>query len=185
MPVSLIPHGKNEKPDSYINIRVLLGEYKYLLPVAIIFSLLLIFYVVGSFWVGSLDTKIINLQNEKEILLNAAEDEQSNEVKQFAKRTRALQELLDTRSLSHSLFSEFEASIHLKTILTDFELDTDTGSLFFKGSVPNFEILGQQFVIWNERAQFVKSVDLKSFNKNSGGQIEFEVDLVVKRGYLE
>lgn len=185
MPVSLIPQGKNQKPDSYINIRMLLSEYRYLLPVAVIFLLLLIFYVGGIFWVESLEKQITNLQNEKVILLSAAEDEQSNEIKQFAKRTRALQNLLDVRSLSYNLFSELEASIHLNTILTDFKLDADTGSLVLRGSVPNFEILGQQFVIWNEHAQFVKGVDLKSFNKNSAGQVEFEVDLVVKRGYLE
>ena len=57
--------------------------------------------------------------------------------------------------------------------------------LILEGVVPNFEMLGQQFVIWNEKSEFVKTIDLRSFDKNNAGQIEFSATLIVKEGYLE
>ncbi|OGZ62828.1 MAG: hypothetical protein A3H51_01405 [Candidatus Spechtbacteria bacterium RIFCSPLOWO2_02_FULL_38_8] len=184
MPVSLIPYGKKRSSDA-INIKGIIREYRYMVPVFYIFIFLFILLIGSFIWKNILENKVVEMQGEKEILLELVENSRTKAVVGFARRVQNLDKIIDRRQLSSKLFSVFEASIHNNTFLTKFNLDTNTKVLLLEGVAPNFEILGQQFVIWNEKSDFIKAVDLRSFNKNSAGQIEFSASLVVKEGYLK
>lgn len=184
MAVSLIPYGKKRGASDNINVRAIIFKYKYLVPVTFVFLFLVTLYVGSEIWVINLENKVVDIQTQKTILVKVAEDTQTNEVKLFAQKTKALKSILENRELPSQLFSLFEASIHSSTVLDSFNLTTETQKLELSGVVPTFEILGQQFVIWNEESEFVKDVDLTSFKKSSTGTIDFDAFIIIKEGYL-
>jgi len=184
MAVSLIPYNKKQRGSDDINIRAVIFKYKYLVPVSFAFLFLVLLYVGSEIWVINLENKVADVQIQKTILVKVAEDTQTDEVKVFAQKTKALQNILKNRGLPSQLFSLFEASVHASAVLDGFNLTTETQKLELSGIVPTFEILGQQFVIWNEESEFVKDVGLTSFKKNSAGAIEFDAFIIIKEGYL-
>src|SRR3989338_2354375 len=177
MPVSLIPYGKKRQSDKVVDVRRILRDYKFITPVFLIFVFLLILFAGSIIWKNQLEKKVVNIQGEKDVLLELVENSRTKVVADFARRVQELDKIIDKRQLTSKLFSAFEASIHSNTVLEKFNIDTNTKVLILEGVVPNFEMLGQQFVIWNEKSEFVKTIDLRSFDKNNVGQIEFSATL--------
>ena len=185
MAISLIPHGRGQQTQEGINISRIMQKYKYLSPVLVVFVFFVFLYAGSELWIKSLEKRIVDLQGKKDVLLELAENTQTTEIKVFAKKTQVLKGILDARDFPSKLFPVFEASIHPNTVLEELNFVSGTRTAELKGVVPTFEILGQQFVIWHEKSEFVQSVDLTSFDKNTTGQIEFSAFLVIKDKYLE
>jgi len=185
MAFSPIPYGRKQPQDRGANIKIILKEHAYLVPIILVFAFLVVVYLGSFAWRKQLERQNLDIQTQKETILALSNTPSTRTVRSFARRVQNLEKIIDNRKLPSVLFSEFENSIHNNTLVRRFTLNANTSVLTLDGAVPNFEILGQQFVIWNERSDFVATVELKNFAKTSEGQIDFSADITIKDGYLK
>lgn len=177
MAISLIPDNQQfKKSYSQSFIQTFALGKGTVFEIAILILLIAIYF--GTlFWVSSIQNNIEEKKIQKEAILSLTRAEQVTETKIFASRVRALKIVVEEHIEASELLGEFDQSAHLAVVFTSFELDLENNTLAVEGLTANFEILGEQFMLWKKKSDFVHDVSLESFDKNNEGRIEFSAIL--------
>lgn len=188
MAISLIP-GKKEKKLGLgfkgLKLGISFRFHKGVIAGAVLLTLVLIFYLGSSVWVGQQQIKIEDIKEEKEMLFSSANSSEIAEVRLFARRIRALQDIIDDHVYTSNIFEEIEMSTHKNTSFTAFELNVEMATIKLSGISTSFDSLAEQFVLWNDESDYVRSVTLEDFEKNSNGLIEFDAILLVNKSFFK
>lgn len=173
---SLIPY-KKRKLTPIDKAKEFLVEHKDLAPSLVIILILFFAYGALAIWEARLSSELETIRENNEILISGSKVRQSNEVKDFALKTRLLGELMDSQRQSTDLFSEFEGSTHKQINISSFNLDTKKNTLSLVGSTQSLEALGQQLIIWSNDSLYINKATIESFARREGGIIDFSAEL--------
>lgn len=86
--------------------------------------------------------------------------------------------LLNSHKFVAAFFDGLEENIHPKIWLQEFKLNAEEDIADISGSVDNFEILGQQTLIF-EKWELVKSTSLTEVSVGQDGKINFDLRLIL------
>lgn len=82
--------------------------------------------------------------------------------------------LLSGHRLTANLFNRLEKNIHPRVWFSKFRLDLTAGTIDMTGTTDNFEVLGQQTLIF-EKQEFIKNINLSKATIGKDGKINFEL----------
>lgn len=181
MAISLIPDNKQfKKSYSQSFVQTFALGKGTVLGIAVLILLIAIYF--GTlFWVNSIQNNIEEKKTQKEAILSLSRASEVTETKIFASRVRALKTIVEEHTEASKLLEEFDQSTHSAVVLTSFELDLENDTLAVEGTTANFEVLGEQFMLWKNESDFVHDVSLESFKKNNEGRIEFSAVLFLTK----
>ena len=186
MATSLIPGKRKQfKPLSVARFDFSFQFSKGIIGGGLVLLLAIIAFGATTFWVYRIQGDISDVQNQREVLTVRSRTQDLSELKIFARRARAIEDVVENHNRFSQLFQELERNTHQRVTLLSFELVADKQSLELRGITSNFESLGEQFMIWRDGAGFVKSVQLNSFEKNSTGQIAFSATININESFVQ
>ena len=186
MTTSLIPGKRKEfKPISIARFSFSFRFTGGIIAGGLILLLTIVAFGSTALWVYRIQGEIGDIKNKKELLIESSLAQELSELKIFARRARAVEGVVVNHNRFSQLFEELERNTHKLVALLSFELVADQNSIQLRGTTPNFESLGEQFVIWRDDADFVKSVQLDSFEKNSTGQISFSATININESFAQ
>lgn len=120
----------------------------------------------------------IDSKNTKEI------QELEQKVKLTKKRVDDFGDIIEKHRINSQFFKELEETTHPLFFFSDIELGIDAGKVSLSGITNDFESLGQQILILEEK-EFIKNVQLVSADIAEGGRIGFTIDVSFDPNYFK
>lgn len=165
--VEIIPK-KEKKTPSLINILFYL-------------SLLLLIITIGGYF--ALDYLQKDLERERVNFEKRITEKETPErkvlekkIKEYQKRINDLSILLNAHQRSSSFFPFLEKLSHPKVFFSNLDLNLSNYEASLGGQTDNFQILGQQFLIFKTEKS-IKSVNLTKISIGEEGKVEFTFKL--------
>lgn len=186
MTTSLIPGKRKQfKPLSVARFNFSFRPTGGIIAGGLVLLLTVVVFGLTAFWVHRIQGEVSYVQNQREVLVEFSDAQELSELKIFARRARAVEGVVKNHNRFSQLFEELERNTHKSVALLSFGLTAEENIIHLKGITLNFESLGEQFVIWRDDADFVKSVQLDSFKKNSTGQISFSATININESFTQ
>lgn len=179
MPTSLIPGKKKDRRFTVTSFGSLAHLNKGIVVGAFFLVVVAVAYAGTMAWISVLQNEIDQVSGEKDTLLALTRVDEVSEIRSFARLIRALDSVIDNHVRLSHLFGAIEENAHERVVFTSFEFGTEKQKLEIAGSVPDFESLGEQFVLWRDDVSLVKDVELEQFEKSSEGIIFFRANLEI------
>ncbi|MEX0877649.1 MAG: hypothetical protein WDZ40_02155 [Candidatus Spechtbacterales bacterium] len=154
-------------------------------PALVVLGIVIGIYIGTSIWFNGLISEYDSLQAQKTSLENEIKRAQTPEFGSLVSRARALENVISNHVVSSKVFRPVEGSIHSQIFITSMELSVSDSVLSVSGNAPDFESLGEQFVIWKDESIMFKDVQLTSFSRDEDGIVVFSVDFDIKEDYLK
>src|SRR3989344_5041115 len=184
MAISLIPSGRKIQGPGKFTLSSIFASAGDFVPSIVVLIAVGVLYFGSILWARQLETEVQNLEVQKTEILAFSRADDVEKLKSFARKARALNQIVADHNISSKLFDPFEDSIHSSVIITSFSLDVASGKLDVQGITQSFETLGEQFVIWRNLTPYADSVVLSGFNRSSEGQVNFSATLNVEEEFL-
>lgn len=184
MAISLIPNKKKKG----VAVSTLTEAKSYIvdfLPALAVLGIVVAIYIGTSIWYSGLQAQYDEIETEKSSLLNITKNSQTPELQSFVSRARALKSVIDNHVFSSEVFKPFEESVHPQVIITSMELSVVNKKMSLQGKAPDFETLGEQFLIWKDESIVFNEVTLISFERGEEGVVEFGMEFDIKEDYLK
>lgn len=186
MAVSLIPGKRKEfNPLSVARFSFSFQSAKGIIAGGLVLLLTIVVFGLTVLWVYKIQGEMSDVQNQREVFAELSRAQELSEIKIFARRARAVKGVVENHNRFSQLFKELERNTHERVALLSFDLVADEKNIQLTGITPNFESLGEQFVIWRDDADFVRSVKLDTFEKNSTGQIFFSATININESFMQ
>ncbi|MEX0869840.1 MAG: hypothetical protein WDZ39_00195 [Candidatus Spechtbacterales bacterium] len=184
MSTSLIPDKKNKRSSGEF-VKLASSSLREFASSFGLLGIVVAVYFAISFWGSLLLGELEDIKEDKRSIVNSVSAQGDvMEFRDFAVFIHELQETIENQSRPSRLFGLFEDSMHERATISSFSFNMETSLLELGGATPSFEVLGQQILIWTERSEFVESIELGSFGKNSEGGIDFQVTIEVGEDYF-
>ena len=184
MAISLIPSGRKIQGPGKFTLSNIFASAGDFVPSVVVLIAVAVLYFGVVFWAGQLETEVQNIEVQKTEILALSRADDVEKLKSFARKVRALNQIVRDHNMPSKLFDSFEKSIHGNVIITSFSLNVASGKLDVAGITPSFETLGEQVVIWRNSTTYADSVVLGGFNRSSEGQVNFSATLNIKDEFL-
>jgi len=94
----------------------------------------------------------------------------------YQKKINDFSVLFDSHQSNLKFFTSLENLTHPKIFFSKTDLKIREGQISLSGIAENFEVLGQQFLIF-EKEDYIKSVDLSKASISKEGKIEFTLTI--------
>ncbi len=173
MAIEIIPKTKTKKT--------------YFLGILFYFSLLLfitslISYFALNFYQKRLEGELTNIKKglEKTADEKALEEEIFGSEKNvgYQQKIKDFGVLLNAHKLPVNFFNFLEENTHPKVWFSKFNLDLEKNLLEMSGYADNFEVLGQQALIF-KRQDFIKNMNLSMVSLGKDGKVNFDLQLTI------
>lgn len=89
--------------------------------------------------------------------------------------------LLNNHYSGERFFANFEELVHPQTFFSEIDLQIEKGQAKLFGTAENFEVLGQQTLIF-EKENYIKSADLLETSIEKDGKITFTIRVIFNAG---
>jgi Tfp pilus assembly protein PilN len=148
--------------------------------VNLIFWLSIILLIGSIALLLSFESKVSKLENQKEALekeLGSAQTEVKTlekELREVALKIEDFSKILKEHKHLSEFFNLLKKSTHRKVQFTGLELDTRTLSADLTGKTENFQTLGEQLLILNNREE-IKNLEVSNITLSREGTVEFEL----------
>jgi len=169
MAIDIIPKRITAKPPILLNVL-------FYLSLTLLIISILSYFALFLFQKNS--QKTLN-DLEKKIALKGTPEEKALEAKilLYQDKINNFSDLINSHQLNSNFFNFLESLTHPQIFFSKADLKIREGHVFISGIAENFEVLGQQFLIFKEES-FVKNVSLLKASVGKDGKIEFDLDLV-------
>jgi len=173
--VSLIPKEKKKKQG--FSLELILGNVQMAVAMG---ALLLgvVIYVGLVFYEGNLNNEVRGIVSRAEKIVEDRDIDLENEATGLAERLKSIGILLDSHVYSSKIFTAIEETTHSAASFGLFALNLSNGSISLNGIAPNYKILGEQVIAFEEDERFI-NVTLSNIKTEKSGQISFKVDLKI------
>ena len=168
MAIEIIPKKIETKLPTLLNI---LFYFALILLIISLLSLLALFLFQKN------SKKI--LQNiEEKIAEKGTPEERALEGKiiLYQKKINDFSDLLNSHQANLKFFTSFEGLTHPKIFFSKVDLKISEGKVILSGTAENFEVLGQQFLIF-KKENFIKNINLTKISIGEEGEIDFSLEL--------
>ena len=184
MPISLIPNKKNKgkAADALSGVKAYIVDF---IPALVVLGIVVGVYIGTSVWFNGLMSEYNSLEAEKTKLENEVKKAQTPEFGSIVSKARALENVISNHVVSSQVFRPIEDSIHSQISITSMDLSVSGKTLLVLGQAPDFESLGEQFVVWKDESVMFSDIHLSSFNRDEDGIVTFSVDFDIKEDYLK
>lgn len=140
---------------------------------------LLLCSIIGYFSLNYLIKKSEQkLQETEEAIVKAKGPERmvlEEELKEFREKIDDFTPLLLSHQKSSNFFSFLEKNTHPQVLFTELKLNTKGNQVELSGQTDNFQILGQQLLIF-QKTEFIRNLKLAKVEIGKEGKIEFTFD---------
>lgn len=140
---------------------------------------LLLCSIIGYFSLDYLIKKSEQkLQETKESIAKAKGPERialENELLNLREKIDDFTPLLLSHQKSSNFFNFLEKNTHPKVLFTELKLDTKGNQVELSGQTDDFQILGQQLLIF-QKTEFIQGLELAKVEIGKEGKIEFTFD---------
>ena len=167
MAIEIIPKTKIRKIS-------LTNVFPFILAIA--FFAFLISYFVFNFYQKKLSMEISNI--EKALQKSPSEKNLEDGIFSYQGKIEDINLLLGSHKPVANLLNNLEKNTHPNVWLSRFKLNMADKTLNLLGSTDNFEILGQQTLIFGEQ-EFIKNANLSDVSIGRDGKIKFELQLIL------
>lgn len=166
MAIEIIPKPKIKKTSS-------LGIFLYVF--GLIFLAFLISYFVLDFYQKKSAEELSDV--EKTLEKSPSEKNLEDGIFSYQKKIEDIELLVNGHRFTANLFGNLEKNVLPKVWLSKFKSDLTAGTIDILGATDNFEILGQQVLIF-EKQEFVKNVNLSKIFIGKDGKVNFDLRLI-------
>lgn len=173
MAIEIIPRPKNKRSP---------------LASFFLYSVLLLFlaFVASYFAFNIYQKKMTNELSQIQKGLEKSPTEQALEEEIFGSETKIgyqqkikdFNALLNAHKLPVNFFNFLEENTHPKVWFSRFNLDLEKNLLDFSGYADNFEVLGQQTLIFKNQ-NFIKDINLPKVSLGKDGKVRFDLQLTI------
>jgi Tfp pilus assembly protein PilN len=166
MVIEIIPKKEDQVP-SWQN-------YLFYFTIFLLFLAITGYFVLGYF-VKKSEQK---LQQTEEAVTRTKSPErivQEEELKSLRAKIEDFTPLLLNHQKSSNFFDFLEKNTHPKVFFTKLNLDTEGNHVELSGQTDDFQILGQQLLIF-QKTEFVQNLKLSKVEISKEGKIEFSFD---------
>lgn len=168
MVIEIIPKKVEARPLSLLN--VLFYFSLILLVISIFTSLGLFLFQKNSF------KTLQNITAEIDEKGTPEERVAEEKVLLYQKKINDFSNLLNLHQSNLEFFASLENLTHPRVFFSKADLKIGEGRISLSGTAENFEVLGQQFLIFTKE-NFVKNVNLLQVSIGKEGRIEFVLEL--------
>lgn len=167
MAIEIIPRVKIKK-ISWVNIIF------YLLLVLVL--AFVISYLILIVYQKKLNQELEGI--EKALIRTPEEDQLEKEILNYEQKIKDFGILITAHQFPVKLFQFLEKNTHPKIRFSKFTFDAPNNRLELSGQTPDFEVLGQQMIIFQQQ-EFVKKIDLTnvSITKDKGIGFSLSINL--------
>ncbi len=140
-------------------------------------AIIIVFFLSYFFLTSSkrkLEADLIELKTKLERI--PEERILEDEVFKYQRKIEDFAVLLNLHQLPLNFFILLEENTHPEIWFFEFELSLENNSLVLLGQAGNFEILGQQMLIF-QKQESIKNMNLSNVSIDKQGKIEFELQL--------
>jgi hypothetical protein len=166
MAIEIIPKPKIRK--------ISLIKISYLVLVAAIAAFLVSYFVL-NFYQKKMSQEISDI--DKSLQKSPSEKNLEDGIFSYQKKINDVNILLSSHRLVAAFLDNLEKNIHPKVWLQKFKLNTEEKIVDVSGSADNFEILGQQTLIF-EKWELVKNANLTKVSIGQDSKINFDLRLI-------
>jgi Tfp pilus assembly protein PilN len=167
MAIEIIPKKETQIPH-WQNILLYFGIF------------LLIGLIIGYFTLNYfIEKSERKLQQTNEAITKAKSPERiilEEELKSLRAKIEDFTPLLLNHQKSSNFFDFLEKNTHPKVFFTKLDLDTEGNHVGLSGQTDDFQILGQQLLIF-QKTEFLQGLKLSKVEINKEGKVEFTFDL--------
>lgn len=146
-----------------------------------LFLAFLLSYLFLIFYQGKLQEQFSDLQTK--LSRTPAETELERNILAAKRRIEDFNLLAASHRLPSQIFAALEQSTHPEVWFPDFKLNLEQEEIRLEGVARNFEVLGQQLLIF-EKQSFIKNAVLSEVAVSREGEVDFEVQLIFDPGTL-
>jgi|GEM_PF-1118697 len=145
------------------------------------FSLsLLIILIVGYFVFSFLDKRVNQkIKETKELIAqtrNSSEIQTEEDIKTYEKKLNSFSFILDKHSFPSKVFPLLERDTLPRVYFTKFDLNPENLTLNLDGVTDNFQILGEQILVFR-RDPLIRNVSLRDISIKSIGMVQFSLGM--------
>ena len=168
MVIEIIPKKAERKSINLIGT-IFYFSVILLLSILLISLLLLVLQLTLSRNISNVKAKIDSVATTEDLVLE-------RKVTLAQKKINDFTFLLANRESNEKFFAAFEQLAHPKIFFSEIDLQLSKGKATLSGKTDNFEILGQQFLIF-EKENYVKNVALLKSAVEKDGKISFTMEV--------
>lgn len=144
--------------------------------IAVLIITIVVYFVLGNFLKKS-SANLVALEDELKKGKTVEEKSLEDKVLGYQKKIDDFSKLIKDRQQTSEIFDFIQEFSHPKIWFYAVELDHNRNQVSIGGNVENFEILGQQFLIF-KNSPLVKNISLVNVVIRSDGKIDFSLKLV-------
>lgn len=145
------------------------------------FSLILLISVISGIFIvnNSIKKSQKSLEALEEVLVGEKTSENialEKEILSYSQKIKDLSQIIDEHVVSSEFFTFLEKNSHPKVWFSQFNLDTEAGTVNLIGEAQSFESLGQQLTIF-KKEELIKEINLEKIEITKQGKINFALFL--------
>jgi len=134
-----------------------------------------IYFMLGNFLKNSSQTRDL-LKNEAERKKTEEEQKLEDMVIGYQRKIEEFSKLIENYQQTSNIFDFLQKFSHPKVWFSKLEVSRGENQLLLGGSTENFEVLGQQFLIFKNNP-LIKNISLANISITKDGKIEFNLRL--------
>jgi len=145
--------------------------------ITILIASVAIYFILGNFLKKS-SAELANLENEVSKGKTVDEQNLENRILGYQKKIEDFSRLIKNYQQASSILNFIQESAHPKVWFSLVDFDINENSAAIEGKVDNFQILGQQFLIFKTNP-LVKKINLSNVLIGKDGVIEFSLKFLL------
>lgn len=165
MAIEIIPKQKLKK--------ITLANIILYLVLVVFLAFFVIYFILNHFFLKT-DQELSDI--EKNLIRTSEEKKLEDEIFDYQKKIKDFSLLLSDHRFPVNFFNFLEKINHPKIWLSNFTLDLKNGQATISGQTENFEILGQQILIFKKEV-LIKDINLSRVSISKEGKVEFDFQL--------
>jgi len=182
---SLIPNGVSAgAAGGKLSFARLARQYRPFIALGVAILIMWGLYLALSWWQSWAQQEAASAVAQQETIISNLEQSDLEGAKDFAAQVRGVQRILRSHLIPSEVLEPFEKNMHSGVLITSFDLDVPTRQLRISASAPSLTVMGEQFVLWRDKAAFVESATLDQFSTTTENKVLFSVIIKVKEGFL-
>lgn len=143
----------------------------------ILLAIFALSYFILTGWQKKLETELVGI--DESLKKTSEEESVEKEVLGWRQKIEDFGDLLAKHQTALNIFGFLEKAAHPQVWFKKMDLDLPKKTLILSGQAANFEVLGQQILIFREQ-ESVESLDLSRVSMDKEGGVQFDVQIVLK-----